>query len=169
MEVLFTLPGDHGPVSVVGDFNGWDPYAHPMRLGDDGRYSVTIAIPQGEAFAFRYLADGGRWFDDDHADEYDHRGAIFRVAVPAMPKAAAARNGAARNGAARNGAARNGAARSTSAKNGASRTAVSKAAASKSAVAKAAMPKAAMPKAAEAKAAAPRTPKRPAARADVKA
>ncbi|WP_181019555.1 isoamylase early set domain-containing protein [Nonomuraea typhae] len=121
MEVLFTLPGDHGPVSVVGDFNGWDPYAHPMRLGDDGRYSVTIAIPQGEAFAFRYLADGGRWFDDDHADEYDHRGAIFRVAVPAMPKAAATRNGATRNGA--------------------SRTAVSKAAASKSAVSKAAAPR----------------------------
>ncbi len=121
VEVLFTLPGDHGPVSVVGDFNGWDPYAHPMRLGDDGRYSVTIAIPQGEAFAFRYLADGGRWFDDDHADEYDHRGAIFRVAVPAMPKAAATRNGATRNGA--------------------SRTAVSKAAASKSAVSKAAAPR----------------------------
>ncbi|MBB5085323.1 isoamylase early set domain-containing protein [Nonomuraea endophytica] len=83
MEILFTLPREAGPVSVVGDFNGWDPLAHPMTLGEDGHYRVAVAVPQGEAFAFRYLADGGRWFDDEAADEYDHRGAVFRVAAPA--------------------------------------------------------------------------------------
>ncbi|MFI6299814.1 isoamylase early set domain-containing protein [Nonomuraea sp. NPDC050790] len=82
MEVLFTLPAEVGPVSVVGDFNGWDPLAHPMRLGDDGHYRVAVAVPQGEAFAFRYLGEGGRWFDDEGAEEYDHRGAIFRVPAP---------------------------------------------------------------------------------------
>ena len=30
-KVVFTLPDAGQPVSVVGDFNGWDPYAHPMR------------------------------------------------------------------------------------------------------------------------------------------
>ncbi|WP_327090256.1 isoamylase early set domain-containing protein [Nonomuraea sp. NBC_01738] len=82
VEIFFALPREAGPVSVVGDFNGWDPYAHPMALEEDGHYRVAVAVSQGEAFAFRYLGDGGRWFDDDGALEYDHRGAVFRA--PAM-------------------------------------------------------------------------------------
>ncbi|GAA4103300.1 isoamylase early set domain-containing protein [Nonomuraea soli] len=97
VQVHFALPAETGPVSVVGDFNAWDPYAHPMVSKGDGTYSVTVSVPRGEAFAFRYLGDGGRWFDEQDAEEYDHRGAILRAPVPARQvKAAAAPAGRAK-------------------------------------------------------------------------
>lgn len=83
VQVHFALPAETGPVSVVGDFNAWDPYAHPMVSGKDGLYSVTVSVPRGETFAFRYLGHGGRWFDEQDAQEYDHRGAILRAPVAA--------------------------------------------------------------------------------------
>jgi hypothetical protein len=30
-KVTFVLPGEVRPVSVVGDWNDWDPMAHPVR------------------------------------------------------------------------------------------------------------------------------------------
>ncbi|WP_206184461.1 isoamylase early set domain-containing protein [Thermoactinospora rubra] len=88
---MFTLNGEvTGPVSVVGDFNGWDPYAHPMKRQEDGRYSVSVSVPEGETFAFRYLGEGGRWFDDPHAAEFDERGAIVRVPLSKRRKPVAA-------------------------------------------------------------------------------
>ncbi|MET9342102.1 isoamylase early set domain-containing protein [Nonomuraea sp. NPDC003804] len=80
VAITFSLPGEvTGPVSVVGDFNDWDPYVHPMTKGPDGRHAVTVTVPQGLTFAFRYLRDGGIWFDDPQADEYDARGGILHV------------------------------------------------------------------------------------------
>ncbi|MFE3448805.1 isoamylase early set domain-containing protein [Nonomuraea sp. NPDC059194] len=80
VTLTFTLPAEvSGPISVVGDFNDWDPYAHPMTVGDDGRHSVAVQVPQGLSFAFRYLRDGGFWFDDPQADAYDPRGGILHV------------------------------------------------------------------------------------------
>lgn len=66
--IRFSLPMDEppGPVSVVGSFNDWTPGAHEMHEDDDGGgRSVIIEIPYGDEVHFRYLADGGRWFDDD--------------------------------------------------------------------------------------------------------
>jgi 1,4-alpha-glucan branching enzyme len=67
IRVTFTLPtGDPaGPVSVVGDFNGWDPLAHPLRRRANRTRSASVTVPAGSTFRFRYLADGGRWFDDE--------------------------------------------------------------------------------------------------------
>lgn len=89
VEILFSLPAHVGPVSVVGDFNGWDPFAHPMRLGTDGQYSVAVAMPKGKAYAFRYLGEGGHWFDEEAVCEYDERGAILRTPTPARRAAVA--------------------------------------------------------------------------------
>jgi 1,4-alpha-glucan branching enzyme len=98
VEILFTLPAEVGPVSVVGDFNGWDPFAHPMTLGADGHYRVAVDVPHGKSYAFRYLGDGGRWFDEEAAHEYDARGAIIHVqraaAAATKRRAAAPKNGA---------------------------------------------------------------------------
>jgi 1,4-alpha-glucan branching enzyme len=65
-HVTFVLPGDEpdGKVSVVGDFNDWTPGAHPLVRRSNGTRSVRVAVPAGAAFGFRYLAEGGRWFDD---------------------------------------------------------------------------------------------------------
>jgi hypothetical protein len=75
VKLSFSLPAGQipGAVSVVGDFNGWDPYAHPMRLNGDA-YEVIVTVAADQPVCFRYLADGGVWFDDDDADYHDVQG-----------------------------------------------------------------------------------------------
>lgn len=72
VKVTFAIPAekaDEERVSVVGDFNEWDPVATPLaRRGETLRASVLLDA--GRRYAFRYLADGGRWFNDDEADDY---------------------------------------------------------------------------------------------------
>lgn len=67
VRVTFAMPETTGPVSVVGDFNGWDPYAHPMRRRSNGTRSVAVRLAPG-SYAFRYLADEGRWLGEERAD-----------------------------------------------------------------------------------------------------
>jgi 1,4-alpha-glucan branching enzyme len=67
VRVTFALPADQpgGPVSVVGDFNNWDPFAHPLRRRANGTRSATVTVPAGSTLRFRYLGAGGLWFDDE--------------------------------------------------------------------------------------------------------
>jgi 1,4-alpha-glucan branching enzyme len=67
VRVTFTLPADEpdGAVSVVGNFNDWDPYAHPLRLRSNQTRSAAVTVPAGSTLHFRYLAEGGVWFDDE--------------------------------------------------------------------------------------------------------
>ena len=76
VKVNFVLPKDAvaGKVSVVGDFNGWDPLAHPLRPRRNGTRSAVVTLPAGRRFAFRYLAEGGRWHDDDTAGAVEPNG-----------------------------------------------------------------------------------------------
>ena len=66
-KVTFILHADDGrlPASVVGDFNGWDPMAHPFRKWSNGTFSVTMTVPPSAHYEFRYLGDNGCWFDED--------------------------------------------------------------------------------------------------------
>ncbi|MFC4057332.1 isoamylase early set domain-containing protein [Planomonospora corallina] len=84
VKLTFILPADQvrGHVSLVGDFNGWNPYAHPMRRGDDGTHQVTVTVPAQRGICFRYLAEGGVWFDDPDADHHDEHGGHLRPAGP---------------------------------------------------------------------------------------
>jgi hypothetical protein len=93
IRVTFTLESDE-PVSVVGDFNDWDPDAHPLVPAGKGRRSASVLLEPGTEVAFRYLADGGRFFDDPDADRYEDngRGETHGVLVlPATAKKAAAK------------------------------------------------------------------------------
>jgi len=67
VRITFSLPDAQpaGTVSVVGDFNGWDPFAHPLKRRGNGVRSAVITVPAGSTLHFRYLAEGGRWFDDE--------------------------------------------------------------------------------------------------------
>ncbi len=67
VRVTFVLPADdpRGAVSVVGDFNDWNPFAHPLRRRANGTRSVAVTVPAGSTLRFRYLAEGGVWFDDE--------------------------------------------------------------------------------------------------------
>ena len=76
VKVTFTVAADGmdgQALAVVGDFNDWDPLATPMQPGADVR-SATITLPVGGRYAFRYLAEGGRWFNDDGAHGYQPNG-----------------------------------------------------------------------------------------------
>jgi 1,4-alpha-glucan branching enzyme len=71
--VTFTIK-DTRPVSVVGDFNDWDPTRHPLVDEGDSQRSITVAVPPETTVAFRYLADGGDFYDDPNADRYEPNG-----------------------------------------------------------------------------------------------
>ena len=81
VRVTFVLPRDvpSGAVSVVGDFNGWDPFAHPLRRRTNGTRSATVTVTAGRTVHFRYLAEGGVWFDDEAAPHQDARGGYVAV------------------------------------------------------------------------------------------
>jgi hypothetical protein len=84
VRVTFTLPAAEptGAVSVVGDFNGWDPFAHPLRRRGGfakGIRSASVTVPPGSTLRFRYLAEGGQWFDDETISAGDGRDAILAV------------------------------------------------------------------------------------------
>lgn len=72
-RVTFALESDV-PVSVVGDFNGWDPLAHPLKPRANGTRSVAVVLAPGTRTSFRYLEDGGRFFDDPDADLLEDNG-----------------------------------------------------------------------------------------------
>ncbi len=44
-------------VSLVGDFNFWNPYSNPMHKNKSGLWEVVIDIPPGE-YGYRFLVDG---------------------------------------------------------------------------------------------------------------
>ncbi|KIX79112.1 isoamylase early set domain-containing protein [Streptomyces manipurensis] len=73
MEVTFVLPADTplGAVSVVGDFNDWQPGAHTLRPRKDGKRAVTVELPSGSTHSFRYLAAGDYWFNDESTGDKD--------------------------------------------------------------------------------------------------
>jgi 1,4-alpha-glucan branching enzyme len=73
-RVVFTLPDAGEPVSVVADFNGWDPLAHPLRRRANGIRSVAVLLPPGTCARFRYLGAGGRFFDDPDGDGLEPNG-----------------------------------------------------------------------------------------------
>ncbi|MFI1647408.1 isoamylase early set domain-containing protein [Streptomyces avidinii] len=72
-EVTFVLPADvpPGPVSVVGDFNDWQPGVHTLKARKDGKRAVTVALPMKSVHSFRYLAAGDYWFNEETAGDQD--------------------------------------------------------------------------------------------------
>jgi 1,4-alpha-glucan branching enzyme len=73
VRVTFELPSAlwADRVNLVGDFNDWDTTATPMardRTHEDWR--VTVVLPVGRRYLFRYLLDGQEWLNEWHADDY---------------------------------------------------------------------------------------------------
>ncbi len=81
IRVTFALPVDEpdGPVSVVGSFNDWNPYTHPLRRRANQTRSAAVTVQAGTTLHFRYLAEGGVWFDDETVPAQDGRGAVITV------------------------------------------------------------------------------------------
>ena len=73
VKVTFVVPNSvcDRPVSVVGDFNDWDPLATPLKKRSNGTRSASLELPADQTYRFKYLADEGTWFCDDDADGLD--------------------------------------------------------------------------------------------------
>lgn len=73
LRITFVLPQEEpvGRVSVVGDFNDWKPGAHTLVRRSNGTRSVSVKLAPGSTYRFRYLGEGGRWFDEPDADARD--------------------------------------------------------------------------------------------------
>lgn len=65
---------DDRRVSLVSDHNDWDPLAHPLVRRANGTRSAALRVPAGTAVRFRYLADGGEFYDDPGADVLEDNG-----------------------------------------------------------------------------------------------
>jgi hypothetical protein len=81
MKISFVLPDDvhDGPVSAVGTFNDWRPGVHKLVRRSNGTRSVSVAVPAGSEIRFRYLGEGGVWFDDEDAHAITEQGSLVRV------------------------------------------------------------------------------------------
>lgn len=75
VRLTFVLPADHpyGPASVVGDFNDWDPMAHPFKKRSNGTYSTSVEVDKGQRYTFRYLGDNENWFNEDGTEDFVER------------------------------------------------------------------------------------------------
>ncbi len=73
-KVTFRLPKVAAPgathVSIVGDFNGWNIYANPMKKLKSGDFTLTLELKPGKEYQFRYLIDDAKWENDWNADKY---------------------------------------------------------------------------------------------------
>ena len=71
-QVTFELPPEVNAQTacLCGEFNDWNQTSHPMERGDDGSFSLAIALEPGRQYRFRYLLDGERWENDWAADGY---------------------------------------------------------------------------------------------------
>lgn len=71
-KVTFKLPKeaaqDATSISIVGNFNNWNPLDSPMKSRKDGSFSTTLDLPKNGEIQFRYLIDGYRWKNEESAD-----------------------------------------------------------------------------------------------------
>ncbi len=97
-RITFSLPADQvdGAVSVVGNFNDWTPGRDVLRRRSNGTMSAAVTVPVDYIAVFRYLAEGGVWFDEPDADFVDDgasvvlaRGTVEQESKPAAEAAPA--------------------------------------------------------------------------------
>jgi len=64
VRLVLEAPGAR-QVSVVGDWNGWDPTADPLTDRDrDGLWEIELRLRRGQEQQYQFLIDGERWVPD---------------------------------------------------------------------------------------------------------
>lgn len=66
-------------VAVVGDFNGWQPAATPMRRdASSGQWETRIALPDGE-HRYAIVVDNTRWVGDSVSRQAGTSGQVYSL------------------------------------------------------------------------------------------
>lgn len=68
VRVTFTLPADFEAtgVSIVGDFNNWNPESLPMKRRKSGSWRASLDLEAEREYQFLYLTDGGTFLTEEH-------------------------------------------------------------------------------------------------------
>jgi Carbohydrate-binding module 48 (Isoamylase N-terminal domain) len=72
-------------VSVVGDWNGWDPAKDRLRDPDgDGVWEIRLRLQRGLEARYQFLVDGDRWLADPRAplqvkDEFGGTSSVLQI------------------------------------------------------------------------------------------
>jgi 1,4-alpha-glucan branching enzyme len=65
-----TVANGASSISIVGEFNDWQPGATPMKSLKSGEFTATVDLAAGKAYEFRYLINDQVWENDGNADKY---------------------------------------------------------------------------------------------------
>lgn len=57
-------------VSLVGDFNDWDPGAAKMTK-ENGIWQIKVELKKGQVYMYKYVIDGEEWITDPNALNVD--------------------------------------------------------------------------------------------------
>ena len=69
VDVVFVAPAA-ATVSVVGDFNGWDPRRNPMTRGAEREaWRARLVLPPG-VYQYSFVVDGTVWEKDPQAKNF---------------------------------------------------------------------------------------------------
>jgi Carbohydrate-binding module 48 (Isoamylase N-terminal domain) len=83
-EVQFLLRApDNRSITVIGDFNHWDPFMTPLTEVTKGLYSVTLRVSPG-VHAYNYVSDGTTLPDplNPHVNYYPDGSSVSVFDVP---------------------------------------------------------------------------------------
>ncbi len=73
-KVTFTLPVEAikgaKQVNLIGEFNEWNPALAIPMTKQKNQYKITLELPTGRDYQFRYIGDNGVWENDWAADNY---------------------------------------------------------------------------------------------------
>ena len=73
-KVTFIMPKEAvesaKTVHITGDFNNWEKKSSPLKRLKNGTFKITIDLPLGQEYQYRYLVDNNIWQNDWDADKY---------------------------------------------------------------------------------------------------
>jgi 1,4-alpha-glucan branching enzyme len=80
-KVRFELPaemvGSAKKVSVVGNFNNWNPKDTILRKLKSGSFAGQVNLERDQKIVYRYLIDGVTFENDNAAEAYEPTGVSY--------------------------------------------------------------------------------------------
>jgi 1,4-alpha-glucan branching enzyme len=80
-KVRFELPAeiakDAKKVSVVGNFNNWNPKETTLKKLKSGAFSGQVNLERDQKIIYRYLINESKWENDNAAEAYEPTGVSY--------------------------------------------------------------------------------------------